>query len=302
MKIRTIFYSIRQGFKNIRRHSFFSLAAVGTITVSLVLFGFFYFVTQNVEYIIDNLQSEIAISVFFNEDTDDEKISDIGDAIKAREEVMSVEYISPDEALEIYKKTYEQGEEFSETFKDFNPLENYDSYTVYLKDVSRQDELVEYIESLDGVRVVKSDKTVAKNFSLFNSVIGYICTGIIVLLIAVAIFLIANIISMGITVRAEEIEIMKNIGATNAFIRAPFMVEGFTIGFTGAVVPLLILYPLYSRVAEYVAGRYGKVLGGKLVFIPTHDIFIRLIPIMLGIGIGIGLIGTVFTLVRKLRR
>lgn len=302
MKIRTIFYSIRQGFKNIRRHSFFSLAAVGTITVSLVLFGFFYFVTQNVEYIIDNLQSEIAVSVFFEEDATDDRIHEIGDSIKAREEVLKVDYISPTQALEIYKKTYNQGDEFSETFKDFNPLENYDSFTVYLKDVAKQDELVKYIESLSGVRVVKSDRSVAKNFSLFNNAIGYICTGIIVLLIAVAIFLIANIISMGITVRAEEIDIMKHIGATNSFIRAPFMVEGFTIGLTGALVPLLILYPLYSKAVEYVAARYGNVLGGKLIFIPAQDIFMRLIPIMFAIGTGIGLIGTVFTLVRKLRR
>lgn len=302
MKASTVVYSVKQGVKSIYRNRLFSLAAIGTITASLVLFGFFFFITENLSHIVDRLQTEVAVSVFFEAEASDEVVADIRAKIEERAEVADIEYISPEEALEIYKKNNNQGKEFSDTFKDVNPLQYSDSYTVYLNDVTMQESLVAFIERLEGVRLVKNNETVAENFSVFNSAVGYVCTAIIILLIGIAIFLISNTISTGISVRAGEIEIMKNIGATDLFIRAPFLIEGVLIGFIGALVPMAILYPIYGKIVEFVAGKLGSVLGGKLEFLPASEMFAKLVPIMLLIGIGIGAIGTMVTLRRKIKR
>lgn len=302
MKASTVAYSVKQGVKSIYRNRLFSLAAIGTITASLVLFGFFFFITENLSHIVDRLQTEVAVSVFFEAEASDEVVADIRAKIEERAEVADIEYISPEEALEIYKKNNNQGKEFSDTFKDVNPLQYSDSYTVYLNDVTMQESLVAFIERLEGVRLVKNNETVAENFSVFNSAVGYVCTAIIILLIGIAIFLISNTISTGISVRAGEIEIMKNIGATDLFIRAPFLIEGVLIGFIGALVPMAILYPIYGKIVEFVAGKLGSVLGGKLEFLPASEMFAKLVPIMLLIGIGIGAIGTMVTLRRKIKR
>lgn len=302
MKASTVAYSVKQGVKSIYRNRLFSLAAIGTITASLVLFGFFFFITENLSHIVDRLQTEVAVSVFFEPEASDEVVADIRAKIEERAEVADIEYISPEEALEIYKKNNNQGKEFSDTFKDVNPLQYSDSYTVYLNDVTMQESLVAFIERLEGVRLVKNNETVAENFSVFNSAVGYVCTAIIILLIGIAIFLISNTISTGISVRAGEIEIMKNIGATDLFIRAPFLIEGVLIGFIGALVPMAILYPIYGKIVEFVAGKLGSVLGGKLEFLPASEMFAKLVPIMLLIGIGIGAIGTMVTLRRKIKR
>lgn len=302
MKASTVAYSVKQGVKSIYRNRLFSLAAIGTITASLVLFGFFFFITENLSHIVDRLQTEVAVSVFFEPEASDEVVADIRAKIEERAEVADIEYISPEEALEIYKKNNNQGKEFSDTFRDVNPLQYSDSYTVYLNDVTMQESLVAFIERLEGVRLVKNNETVAENFSVFNSAVGYVCTAIIILLIGIAIFLISNTISTGISVRAGEIEIMKNIGATDLFIRAPFLIEGVLIGFIGALVPMAILYPIYGKIVEFVAGKLGSVLGGKLEFLPASEMFAKLMPIMLLIGIGIGAIGTMVTLRRKIKR
>ena len=302
MKASTVVYSVKQGVKSIYRNRLFSLAAIGTITASLVLFGFFFFITENLSHIVDRLQTEVAVSVFFEAEASDEVVADIRAKIEERAEVADIEYISPEEALEIYKKNNNQGKEFSDTFKDVNPLQYSDSYTVYLNDVTMQESIVAFIERLEGVRLVKNNETVAENFSVFNSAVGYVCTAIIILLIGIAIFLISNTISTGISVRAGEIEIMKNIGATDLFIRAPFLIEGVLIGFIGALVPMAILYPIYGKIVEFVAGKLGSVLGGKLEFLPASEMFAKLVPIMLLIGIGIGAIGTMVTLRRKIKR
>lgn len=302
MKLSTLVYSGKQGIISIYRNRLFSLAAIGTITASLVLFGFFFFITENLSHIVDELQTEVAVSVFFEPEASDEAVANIRTQIESRAEVAEVIYISPEEALEIYKENNNQGDEFSETFKDVNPLEEYDSYTVYLNDVEKQDALVAFIERLEGVRIVKNNENVAKNFSIFNSAVGYVCSAIIILLIGIAVFLISITISTGISVRAGEIEIMKNIGATDLFIRAPFLVEGILIGFIGALVPVGILYPIYDKIEVFVGERLGNVLGGKLEFIPVNEVFVKLVPIMLIIGVGIGATGTLVTLHRKVKR
>jgi cell division transport system permease protein len=169
-----------------------------------------------------------------------------------------------------------------------------------MNDLDKQAEFVEYLKSLDGVRKVTSSATTADGLSALNSIVTYASAGIIIILLLVSIFLISNTITIGITVRKEEIGVMKLIGATNFFVRAPFIVEGVVIGLVGSLIPLVLVYYLYDSVVGYVIGRF-TVIQSLFAFVPISDLFRVLIPAAAIIGIGLGLIGSMMATRKHLK-
>lgn len=302
MKISSLIYSIRQGFKNIRRNILFSLASIGTIVSCLFLFGVFYAVVVNFKTAMDNLENTVSISVFFDEGLSQENINLIGEQLRYREEVNTLDYISPEEAWEKFaRENYgDDYEEAMEAFSGDNPLQDSASYSVTLKDLSKQAEFVNYANGLEGVRIVKTSEVTADSISALNSIVGIASLGIIIILLLVSVFLISNTITIGITVRKEEIAIMKLIGATNFFVRAPFIVEGVTIGLVGSVIPVGLVYLIYDRAISYVLGRFA-VLKNFFAFVDAGEIFKVLLPVSVVIGIGLGLIGSILTTRKHLR-
>ena len=298
MRISSLWYSFRQGIKNIRRNLLFSLASIGTIVSCLFLFGVFYVVVVNFRSAMRSLENSISISVFFEEDADIELLSA---QIRTREEVDTFDYISAEEAWIKYSNdTYDNPEEARAAFGDDNPLAKSASFSITLKDVSKQAEFVRFLEGLTGVRKVKSSQFTADTISSLNLFVGYASMGIILILLLVSIFLISNTVTIGITVRKEEIKIMKLIGATNFFVRAPFIVEGVVIGLIGSAIPMVLVYYAYDAVLNYVVGRLSLVT--KLFeFFGIGDIFKFLIPVTLAIGVGIGFLGSLFTTKRHLK-
>lgn len=298
MKIRTLLYSFREGFRGIHRNRMFSLASVGTIAACLFIFGLFFFLVSNFENMMKSAEAGVGITVFFEDGLSDGEKKAIGSKIAARKEVRDVIYISADEAWERYKKTSLKPE-LVETFGDDNPLEGSDSYTVYVKEIEKQNELVNYISTIEGVRKVNSNGSTASSFSAINSLVGIVSITIIGLLLAVAVFLISTTIAMGISVRKEEIFIMRMVGATDFFISAPFVIEGVVIGLIGAAVPLVILYFIYERAVSVLSERFNALVN-VLVFIDTKQEFMVLTPLSLAIGIGIGFAGSFFTVRRHI--
>ena len=297
-----MFYTIRQGFKNIIRNGLFSLASVGTITACLFMFGIFYCIVANFQYMLREAESNVGVTVFFDEGVSESQMLDIQKLLDARDEVSSTNYISPEEAWEIMKEQYfpDGDSGILSGLDEDNPLADSASVQVYLKDTSRQTELVSYIESLDGVREVRASDIVADSFTNFSRLIGYISLGVILILVFVAIFLISNTVMIGITVRKDEIAIMKYIGATDLFVRGPFIIEGMTIGLIGSAIPVIILRILYPKVVEFVLGHFS-ILNQLLTFLDVNSIFNVLIPVSLGIGLGIGFIGSYLTLRKHVR-
>ena len=298
MKIRTLLYSFREGFRGIHRNRMFSLASVGTIAACLFIFGLFFFLVSNFENMMKSAEAGVGITVFFEDGLSDGEKKAIGSKIAARKEVRDVIYVSADEAWERYKKTSLKPE-LVETFGDDNPLEGSDSYTVYVKEIEKQNELVNYISTLEGVRKVNSNGSTASSFSAINALVGIVSITIIGLLLAVAVFLISTTIAMGISVRKEEIFIMRMVGATDFFISAPFVIEGVVIGIIGAAVPLVILYFIYERAVSVLSERFNALVN-VLVFIDTKQEFMVLTPLSLAIGIGIGFAGSFFTVRRHI--
>lgn len=294
MKIRSLFYHIKDGFKNIYRNRLFSLASIATIAACIFLFGILYSIVVNFQYMVKQAENEVCVTVFFDEGLSQTDINKLGDTIRKRVEVSEVHYTSAEEAWESFKSEYfKYYPELAEGFKDDNPLANSASYEVYLNDASMQATLVTYLENLDGVRQVNRSEITATSLSSAASLVGYVAVAIIVVLLAVSIFLITNTIVIGITVRKDEISIMKFIGATDAFVNAPFFVEGITIGIIGSIIPLLILGYMYQGVVNYVLGKFS-VLSNILVFMSVQDVFQILIPVSIALGIGIGAVGSSF--------
>lgn len=300
MRINTFFYSIGQGFKNIFRNGMFSLASIATMSACIFMFGLFYILIANINVMVQSVEEGVAITVFFDAGLEDERIEAIGEDIKKRTEVKEVVFISGEEAWESFKEIYFEGnEEYANGFTE-NPLEDFANYEVYLKDVSQQTGLVTYIENIEGVREVKQSKAVADTLTQFNKVVSLVSSGIILILLCVAVFLINNTVSVGISVRKEEIGIMKLIGATDFLVRFPFVVEGIIIGLVGAAIPLGLLYVLYDKIMAYVAETFSFV-GSFMDFVQPRILFTGLIPVALVLGVGIGFFGSIWTIRKHLK-
>ena len=301
MRFSTIGYCIKQGFKNIWRNKLFSLASMATMSACIFMFGIFFCIVQNFQYFVKSAEEGVAITVLFDEGTTEDQIMEIGKDLTKREGVSEVVYVSADEAWKSYQKTYFQGDEsMADAFVNDNPLANSANLEIYMKDISLQDSLVTYIESIDGVRKVNRSDQVADMLSGFNRLVSYVSIAVIGLLLAVSVFLISNTVATGIAVRKEEIAIMRLIGAKNIFIEAPFLIEGVIIGLVGAALPLVVLYYLYHKVILYVAGEFN-MLTSVMKFLPVNELFTTLLPVGMLLGVGIGFFGSIVTSRRHLR-
>ena len=298
MKISTFGYTIKQGIKNIWTNKMFSIASIATMAACIFMFGMFYSIVINFQHVVKDVESGVAITVFFDAGTTQDQIDAIGQEIAMRPEVSSFNYVSAEEAWEEYKLEYFDGDEAAAaSFGTDNPLAGESNYEIYMEDISQQSSLVSYLEGLDHVSRVRQSEMVANTLTDFNRLVSIVSAVIILILICVAVFLISNTVRTGIAVRKEEIGIMKVIGATDYFVRAPFIVEGILIGLIGAAIPLIILHAMYGRIIEYVANRFG-FLNNLLTVLPVDTVFQILLPVGLILGVGIGYIGSRVT-VRK---
>ena len=297
MRISSFFYTLRQGVHNLFRNKLFTLASIATISACLFLFGLFYAIVTNFQHIVKNAQQGVSVSVFFDEGLEDGRKQQIGEMITRRTEVSDVIYVSADEVWEEFRGDYLKG--YEDGFTE-NPLADSDHYDIYLSDVSMQPALVTYLESMQGVRQVNRSELVATTLTGVNALIAYVSVGIIAILLAVSVFLLSNTVMIGISVRSEEISIMKYIGATDFFVRSPFVIEGMLIGLIGAALPLGVIYGMYNMVLTYVADRF-PMLTTLLSFLTVEEVFGVLTPVSLGIGVGIGLMGSIVTVKRYLR-
>ena len=297
-----LLYVIKQGFKNIFRNRLFSLASIGTIMACLFLFGVFFCMVMNFQHIFEEVETTVGVTVFFNEGVEEEEILKIKTDIEKLENVASVTYTSPEQAWEEYKeKAFPEGDNNVLTNLDSdNPLADSASLEVYLMDAAYQNDIVTYIEKLPSVRSVNASESVAQSIASFGRLLSYVSLGIIVILVAVAVFLISNTVRIGVAVRKDEIAIMKYLGASDMFVRGPFLVEGLVIGGAGSIIPIFLLRELYDRVVEFITSNFS-VLNRLLTFLPAEEIFRPLIPILLIIGLGIGFIGSYLTLHKHVR-
>ena len=254
----------------------FSIASIATMAACIFLFGLFYSIVVNFNYIVEKAEEGVAITVFFNEDTTQEQKDSIGAQLKKEDGVLKVNYVSADAAWNKFKDQY---------FGESSDL---------------AESVVSFAKSLEGVRKVNKSDVVAKTLTSVNKLVGYVSVAIIAILLAVSVFLISNTVTMGITVRREEIAIMKYIGAKDGFVRAPFVIEGLIIGAVGAVIPLVLLYFMYDKAITYIMTKFS-LLNNIVDFLPVATVYRTLLPIGIALGVGIGFVGSFFTIRKHLK-
>ena len=301
MRIKTLWYCLIEGVKNLFKNRLMSLASILTIVASLFIVSIFYCITVNLNYTLDEFEHNIGIAIFFEDNVTENEMLTLKTQLEAREEVYQVTYISEEDAWNEFKGDYFEGrEELLDGFDDDNPLAGSASLQVLFEDISRQDHLIRLLESEVIVRHVKEAREVAAIVENFNDLVAYISLALIVILSIISLFIISNTIRLGIALRKREINIMRYIGAKTLMIRGPFIVEGALIGLIGASIPLLAISYFYNQVVQSIITQF-YLLKDFLVFIPVEELMVQLTPIMLISGASLGVIGSRFTIGRYLK-
>lgn len=302
MNARTAKFCVGQGLVNIKRNKLFSIASMCTIAACIFLISVIFSIIINVNYIEKQVEQNLGITVFFDNGISQEQIDAIGDIIKADKRVEKYEYTSAEEAWEGFKKKYlaDASDDVAKAFANENPLANSASYTVFLNTIEDQDAFVASLKKVEGVREVKHFQQAKETLSKISRLLWYVSIALIIIMLGVGIFLISNTVMIGISVRRREIKIMKLIGSTNGFVRAPFIIEGVIIGLVGSTIPLILIRVVYSKFISFVMTKFG-FMASSFSFAPAREIFMILVPLGLGIGAGIGFIGSILSIRKHLK-
>jgi cell division transport system permease protein len=298
MKIRTLGRHVREGFRNVARNGWMTFASTSAIAISLLILGVFLMLTMNVNHLTNVVENQVEVRVFMKLDVTPEQIEDARVSIGNLSNVKKVDYISKDEGLELMKDALgEEGKDLLEGLKgEENPLP--DSFSVQVYKPREVQQVADEILKLENIEKVKYGQGTVEKLFYFTKLIRNVGLAFVVGLSFTAMFLIANTIKLTIVARRKEIAIMKLVGATNAFIRWPFFIEGVVLGVIGATVPILVLLYGYTQITSQVTGGYNLMM---LELLPFQEIAFPISMLLLAIGVLIGVWGSVIS-VRKFLR
>lgn len=294
MRYNVFSYLIGEGFRNFFKNKKSTGASLIIMCATMMIFGLFFLIGENVNYMLKEIESEQGMQVFMVKDATEEQITKLGEEIKQIEYVAKTTYVSKEEAFNIVKERYSEYNRFLEGYSvEKNPFKV--SYVVTLTDLSKSEEVRAQIEKLDNVNNIEMrDKTINALVEIANG-IKWISFGILILLVIISIFIIANTIKLTVHARRKEISIMKYVGATNGFIRWPFIVEGILIGVVSAMISILILGLAYNLIIDKIM-QSSITSMINITLLPFADIFPLVICVYLGLGIGIGCLGSIISM------
>lgn len=277
-------YLIKEGFRSVFTHGFMSFASVTIIIACLLIMGSFSLLAVNIDALIDKLEKENEMLAFVDESYSETKALALQDDIEAVANVSKVEFISREDAFENFKADYDNQSLFadieSDTFRH--------RFVIYLDDIALMADTKTAIEQIPGVAEVSAQLDISKGFVTVRNIVSAVSLILIVILFIVSVFIMANTIKLTTFGRREEIAIMKMVGATNGFIRTPFVVEGLVLGLTGSIVAFLLQWGLYElicgKVMTTIAGSFVEVLPFMTVALPVGLVF-------LAVGLVVGIFG-----------
>ncbi len=242
-------YFIREGLSNMFTHGFMSFAAVGTTVACLLIMGTFSLVALNAQNLLDELESENEVLAYVDEELSDEEAKALQTELERIDNVLSVSFISRETATENFREKYED----DPLFADLDPDVLRHRYAIRIVDIERTSETRDAVENVDGIAKVKANEVVAEGFVAVRNIAGVVCLALIAILFIVSMFIISNTIKLTTFDRRDEIAIMKMVGATDSFIRWPFVYEGLMIGLLSAGVAFGLQWLLYSAVSSGIA-------------------------------------------------
>ena len=295
MKYSVLGYLIGEGFRNVLKNKKSTAASLMIMCATMFVFGIFFLIGQNVQNVIKQVEEQQAMQVFIKPDATEQEITDLGTKIREIEYVNKAEYVTKEDALNTVKTWLKDSQGLLEPYAKNNPFKA--SYVVTLTDLSKMQEVESKIAILEQVNnITVRNETINRLLDIANGV-KTVSAVILVLLIFISIFIIANTIKLTVHARRKEISIMKYVGATNGFIRWPCMVEGIIIGVVSAMLSVLVLGLAYN----YITGRaVGMAQTIQINLLQFSDTFSLLILIYLVLGIGIGTIGSAISMKKYL--
>ena len=287
------FYYIKEGISSIFHHSLMSFASICIIIAFLVIMGSFILLAVNINALIGELESDNIILAYVHENVSDVDARGLEHSLRSIPNVASVTFITREEAFEAFIGRYDD----EDRFKDIDASVIRHRYAIYVEDVALIGETQQELRYVPELATINANLTVARALVSLRNVVSWVSVIMIAVLLAISLFIMSNTIKLATFERREEIAIMKMVGATNSFIRWPFIFEGFILGMVGSLLAYLVIMGLYGllagRVLEFEAGFFQLVLFSN-VSVPIFILFI-------GIGFGVGVGGSGMALNRYLK-
>lgn len=291
-------YLLGEGFRNVFHNKKSSGASLAIMCATMLIFGLFFMIIENLNNAVATIESQQGMQVFIKEDTTDAQMTKLGEQIKQIDGVNTVRFVSKTEALNDWKEKLKSQQALFATYDEDNPLPN--SYIVTLTDLKLNKQVQEEINKLDFVDdITNSNETIDGLVTIANGV-KIVSSVILTLLILISIFIISNTIKLTVHARRKEISIMKYVGATDSFIRWPFVVEGIIIGVIAAIISIAVLGLAYNLIVHLLSG--NTVLNRMgMSLLSFSDMITLLIVVYLGLGIGIGALGSTISMRKYLQ-
>ena len=287
MRFNVINYWIKEGVRNLFKNKKSTMSALMIMCATMLIFGLFFVIGENLNAFVENVADAQEIRVIIDNDATESEIEEVGSEILAIDGVKSAEFVSKDEALEYMKDML--GDELIEGYSERNIFSV--AYNVTLTDLKLNDEVQDNINQIPHVKkIVSSNQTISQIISLAKGV-RVVTAGILALLIVISVSIISNTIKLTVHARRKEISIMKYVGATNSFIRWPFLVEGIIIGVVAGLLSVGIIFAAYTGVANQLANTSFLQMA-NWTLLNFSDMFNLILLVYLGLGIGIGVLGS----------
>ena len=291
MKISNIGYLIKEGFKGIFQHGFMSFAAVCVTVACLLIVGSFAILAYNLDVMVEDLNQTSEILVYIDSEMSDSDARSVGTQINMLDNVLQSTYVSREEALQNFVEDHENDPAFS----GVQPQDLRHRFVVVLEDNSLMKQTDQQLKQIPGVAKTNAAFEMAEGFTTIQNVLHIASFAVIAVLLVVSLLIISNTVKLAMYDRRDEIAIMKMVGATNGFIRLPFVVEGFSLGMMGAILAFGLEWALYdalvNRVAEVDALQLFKFVGFQELLIPMVAVFVAA-------GFFVGIVGS-WTSIRK---
>jgi cell division transport system permease protein len=289
MKLNRLGYLIKEGLKSIFTHGFMSFASVTIIVACLIIMGSFSLLAVNIDAIITNLEQQNEVLAFVDEELSDEAAKALEAGIRNVPNVKDTVFVSRTQAMEAYISQYDD----PSLFEDIQPEVFRHRYIVHLDDITRMEETKSALEAIDGIARVNAYLEIAEGFVTVRNIVSAISIILVVLLVIVSIFIMANTIKLASFTRREEIAIMKIVGASNGFIRLPFLVEGLVLGLLGGGIAFFLQWGVYNLISAKVM---ATIAGELFQVIPFGILQLPVLIVYLAIGFAVGTFGGVIAI------
>lgn len=288
-------YLIGEGFRNVFKNKKSTIASIIIMCATMFVFGIFFLVGENVNHITKTIEEQQGMEVFIYDEATETQTTELGNQIRSMNYVNTVTYKTKEEALDQMKRMFKDKKGYLETYEgEGNPFKA--SYVVTLTDLTKLEEVQSQIEQSPIVANIQTRPDTVNALIQIADGIKLISIIILVILILISIFIITNTIKLTVHARRKEISIMKYVGATNSFIRWPFMVEGMIIGLISAIISMLLLGGAYNVVSNEIEQALVGLRGADVLLLPMSDMFGTLIIVYLVLGLGIGALGSAISM------